>query len=120
LQAQTAVGITLKDLKPLLFDSNRSVRKAMVELVQQIANVRSFRWWEIFPPADLISIMGSDNAEVAGIIHNMLFTQFVEGDDLNLQVRVPEHLRFHCVQLKRSSQPPFLVSAMSASSKAKS
>jgi hypothetical protein len=91
----------------------------MVELVQQIANVRSFKWWEIFPPADLISIMGSDNAEVAGIIHNMLFTQFVEGDDLNLQVHFPKHRRFYCVQLKRSYQPPSLVSAMSASLESK-
>lgn len=58
----------------------------MVELIQQVANMKSFKWWEIFPPADLISVMGSDNKEVAGIIHNMLFTQFVDGDDLNLQV----------------------------------
>jgi hypothetical protein len=99
LQAQTAVGITLKDLKPLLFDSNRSVRRAMVELVQQVANIKSFKWWEIFPPADLISIMGSDNPEVAGIIHNMLFTQFVEGDDLNLQVHCRNLLCLHSVQL---------------------
>ena len=80
------MGITLKDLKPLLFDPSRSVRRAMVELIQQVANIKSFQWWEIFPPADLVSVMGSDNKEVAGIIHNMLFTQFVEGDDLNLQV----------------------------------
>ena len=86
MQAHTAVGITLKDLKPLLFDPSRSVRRAMVELIQQVANIKSFQWWEIFPPADLVSVMGSDNKEVAGIIHNMLFTQFVEGDDLNLQV----------------------------------
>lgn len=103
MQAQTSVGITLKELKPLLFDKNRSVRRAMVELIQQVANIKSFKWWEIFPPADLISVMGSDNKEVAGIIHNMLFTQFVEGDDLNLQVPASPLQHLHHLQLTACS-----------------
>ena len=86
MQSQTAVGVMLRDLKPLLYDPSRSVRRAMVELVHQVANIKSFKWREIFPPADLMSIMGADHKEVAGVVSNMLFTTFVDGDDLNLQV----------------------------------
>lgn len=97
MQAQSAVAITFQDLKPLLYDSSRSVRKAMVEFIQQVAGIKTLKWWESFPPADLVSIMGSDNKDVAEIIHNMLFTQYVEGDDLNLQVWLLHCLHSHSI-----------------------
>jgi hypothetical protein len=76
----------IKELRPLLFDSKLAVRVAMAELIAVVAKIGAYAWWEMFPPSELVSVMGSDNDAVGSIISNMLFSQFVAGKTLDLQV----------------------------------
>ena len=66
----------LPKLKDVLFDSNDSVRSAMVDLLFAVKSIKTIHFWSICPLEDLLHRLARDKKPVATKITQLLFNSF--------------------------------------------
>ena len=66
----------LPKLKDVLFDSNESVRSAMVDLLFAVKSIKTIHFWSICPLEDLLHRLARDKKPVATKITQLLFNSF--------------------------------------------
>ena len=66
----------LPKLKDVLFDSNESVRSAMVDLLFAVKSIKTIHFWSICPLEDILHRLARDKKPVATKITQLLFNSF--------------------------------------------
>lgn len=86
------MALLLPNLRWVMFDANLNVRVRMASLVKRVSQIKTFEWWNIFPVAELLSVMAKDCDAVAKTVQAMLFSQYIDcGASSSLEVRC-EHI----------------------------